>query len=85
MLRSLYQELAAISDYRRAQDKKRSIDCVLTVHIPATLANMKGCIAAAQFAGSLTREELKTIGAWQNPKTGEYVPVAKSTTIHRMV
>ena len=84
VMRSLYQELAAIPDYRRAQGKKHSIACVLTVHILATLANMKGCIAAAQFAGSLTQEELKTIGAWQNPKTGDYVPVAKST-IHRVV
>ena len=84
VMRSLYAELAAVEDYRRAQGRKHTIACVLTVHILATLANMKGCLAAAQFAQALSQEELAAIGAWRNPKTGRREPVAKST-IHRVV
>ena len=83
-MRSLYGELAAIPDFRRAQGKKHTVACVLAVHILAELANMKGCLAAAQFARSLTQEELKAVGAWRNPKTGLYEPVSKST-LHRVV
>ena len=49
-MRSLHAGLAAVPDFRRAQGKKHTVACVLTVHILAELANMKGCLAAAQFA-----------------------------------
>ena len=84
LMRSLYTELAAIPDYRRAQGRKHTVACVLTIHLLATMANMKGCLAAAQFAKALSQDELKAIGAWKNPKTGLYEPVAKST-LHRVV
>ncbi len=58
--------------------------CVLAVHVLAELANMKGCLAAAQFARALSQEELEAVGAWRNPKTGLREPVSKST-IHRVV
>ena len=84
VMRSLYAELAAVPDHRRAQGRKHTVASVLTVHILATLANMKGCLAAAQFARSLSQEQLEAVGAWRNPKTGLYEPVAKST-LHRVV
>ena len=83
-MRSLYDELAALPDHRRAQGRKHPVACVLAVHILATLANMRGCLAAEQFARSLSQEELAAIGAWRNPKTGRREPVAKST-LHRVV
>ena len=83
-MRSLHGELAAIEDFRRAQGRKHTVACVLTVHILAELANMKGCLAAAQFARSLSQEELEAIGAWRNPKTGLREPISKST-LHRVV
>ena len=84
LMRSLYAELAAIPDYRRAQGRKHTVACVLTIHLLATMANMKGCLAAAQFAKALSQDELEAVGAWKNPKTGLYEPVAKST-LHRVV
>ncbi len=84
VLRSLYAELAAIPDFRRAQGRKHTAASVLTVHVLAEFANMKGCVAAAQFARSLSQEELEAIGAWLNPKTGLREPVSKST-IHRVI
>ena len=83
-MRSLHAELAAVPDFRRAQGKKHTVACVLTVHLLAELANMKGCLAAAQFARSLSQEELEAVGAWHNPRTGLREPVSKST-IHRVV
>ncbi len=75
---------AAIPDFRRAQGRKHTAASVLTVHVLAEFANMKGCVAAAQFARSLSQEELEAIGAWLNPKTGLREPVSKST-IHRVI
>ena len=83
-LRSLYDELAALPDHRRAQGRKHTVACVLSVHVLATMANMRGCLAAEQFARSLSQGQLEAIGAWRNPSTGMREPVAKST-IHRVV
>ncbi len=84
VMRSLHDELAAVPDYRRAQGRKHTVACVLSVHILAAMANMRGCLAAAQFAKALSQEQLAAIGAWKNPKTGLHEPVAKST-LHRVV
>ena len=57
---SLHAELAAVPDFRRAQGRKHAVACVLAMHVLAELANMKGCLAAAQFARSLSQAELIT-------------------------
>ena len=78
-MRSLYEELASIPDHRRAQGRKHSIATVLAVHILATLSNMRGPVAAAEYARSLDQEELQSIGAWYNRTTGCYEPPSKAT------
>ena len=83
-MRSLYEELASIPDHRRAQGRKHSIASVLAVHILATLCNMRGPVAAAEYARSLDQEELQSIGAWYNRTTGCYEPPSKAT-INRVV
>ena len=83
-MRSLHAELAAVPDFRRAQGKRHSVACVLTVHVLAELASLKGCLAAAQFARALSRDGLEAVGAWLNPKTGLREPVPEST-IHRVI
>ena len=83
-MRSLNDGPAAVPDFRRAQGKKHSIACALTVRALAGPANMKGCLAAAQFARPLSKEELEAVGAWKNPETGLREPVSRST-IHRIV
>ena len=82
--RSLYEELATIPDHRRGQGRKHSIATVLAVHILATLSNMRGPVAAAEYARSLDQEELKSIGAWYNRTTGRNEPPSKAT-INRVV
>ena len=83
-MRSLYQELAGIPDFRRGQGRKHTVASVLAVYILARLANMRGPVAAAEYAQKLSQRELEAIGAWKNPKTGIYVPVSKST-LHRVI
>ena len=82
-MRSLYQELAGIPDFRRGQGRKHTVASVLAVYILARLANMRGPVAA-EYAQKLSQRELEAIGAWKNPKTGLYVPVSKST-LHRVI
>ena len=83
-LRSLYEELAAIEDFRRPQGRKHTAAATLAVYILARLANMRGPVAAAEYASKLDQRELAAVGAWKNPKTGLYVPVSKST-LHRVI
>ena len=83
-MRTLHGELMRIPDFRRRQGRKHTVACVLCVHILAELANMKGCLAAAQFARALSQEELEAVGAWRNRRTGLCEPPSKST-IHRVV
>ena len=83
-MRSLYEELAGIPDFRRRQGRKHTVASVLAVYILARLANMRGPVAAAEYAQKLSQQELEAIGAWKNPKTGLYVPVSKST-LHRVI
>lgn len=83
-LRSLYEELDAVQDFRRAQGRKHTVASVLAVYILARLANLRGPVAAAEYAQQLSQSELKAIGAWKSPRTGRYVPVSKST-LHRVI
>ncbi len=83
-MRALHAELMGIPDFRRRQGRRHTAACVLSVHILAELANMKGCLAAAQFAKALSQKELAAVGAWRNRRTGLCEPPSKST-IHRVV
>ena len=83
-LRSLYEELDGIEDFRRAQGRKHRVACTLAVYILARLANMRGPVAAAEYASKLSQRELEALGAWKNPRTGLYMPVSKST-LHRVI
>ena len=67
-LRSLYQELTEVKDFRRGQGRKHSVASVLSVYILARLANLSGPVAAAEYAQMLSQKELRAIGAWKNSK-----------------
>ena len=82
--RSLYEELEQLPDHRRAQGRKHSLATVLAVYLLAALSNMRGPIAAAEYARALGQQELKLLGAWWNQTTELYEPPTKST-IHRVL
>ena len=81
--RSLYEELQKLPDHRRGQGRKHSLATVLAVYLLAMLSNMRGPVAAAEYAQALDQEELKLVGAWRNRTTGRHEPPTKST-IHRV-
>ncbi len=83
-LRSLYEDLSQMRDFRRGQGRKHTLGCAFSILILAQLSGFNGSMAAAQFAKALSEKELKAIGGWRNPKTGRYEPVSKST-LHRVI
>ena len=71
-------------DFRRAQGRKHTIETVFAIVITARLADFETGIGAAQFARALNQTELKSFGAWFNPKTEQYEPPSKSV-IYRVL
>ena len=83
-LKSLYGELSEVCDFRRAQAKRHSVACVLSIYILSLLSGMRGPVAAAQYGRSLSQKELETLGAWYNRNKQKYEPPSKST-MHRVI
>lgn len=84
VLRSLYEELSQMRDFRRAQGRKHTLARVFSVLILAKMLNFFGSLAATQFAKSLSQQELEASGAWRNSKSGRSEPSLKST-LHRVI
>ncbi len=82
-LRSLYEELSEVGDFRRAQARRHSMGCVLSIYILSLLSGMRGPVAAAQYAKSLSQKELEMLGAWYNRRKRRYEPPSQ-TTMHRV-
>ena len=74
----LYEELLRVPDFRRAQGRKHTITSVLAIDITTRLTGLESGIGAAQFARALNQTQLKSFGAWFNPKTEKYEPPSKS-------
>ena len=78
------EEFLRVPDFRRAQGRKHTIESVIAIVITARLAGFGTGIGAAQFARALNQTELKSFGAWFNPKTKQYEPPSKSV-IYRVL
>ena len=83
-MRALNGELMRIQGFRRRQGCKQTVACVPCVHIHAELANMRGCLATAQFAKALSQAELAAVCTWRNRRTGLCEPHFRAS-IHRVV
>jgi len=83
-LRSLYEELECVGDFRRAQGRRHTVACVLAIYILAFLSRMRGPVAAAQYAKNLSQGELEMLGAWYNKKKQRFCPPSKST-MHKVI
>ena len=57
--------------------RKHLIATLLTIYLLAALSNMRGPLAAAEYAQALSEQELKSLGAWWNKATGRYEPPTK--------
>ncbi len=83
-IRSLFEELGGIEDFRRGRGRKHRIATVLATYLLARLSNMRGPVAAAECASTLSQREPEAPGAWKDPKTGRFVPVPEPA-LHRVV
>ncbi len=83
-LSSLYEALGDIPDYRRAQGRKHTVQCVLAIYILSALSGNTGTYAAAQFAGNLSQKELALLGAWYNREKQRY-EAPSNPTMHRVI
>ena len=83
-LRSLFDFLGSVPDFRRAQGRKHRLRTILAIAIAGKLAGVPGITALAEFAGRLTQAQLKAVRSYRNPKTGELEPPSQ-TTMHRVL
>ena len=66
----------------RAQGRKFQLPTLLALWALARLSGYRGVDATWRFAGALNQEELRSLGAWRNPRTGRYDPPSRAT-LHR--
>ena len=81
-LPSLLEELERIPDHRRGQGRKFRLAVLLAIWQLARLSGYHGVDATWRYACHLTQDELRTLGAWRNKRTGHYHPPSRAT-LHR--
>ena len=81
-LPSLLAELERIPDHRRGQGRKFRLAVLLAIWQLARLSGYHGVDATWRYACHLTQDELRTLGAWRNQRTGRYQPPSRAT-LHR--
>ncbi|NOY75700.1 MAG: DUF4338 domain-containing protein [Kiritimatiellaeota bacterium] len=71
-LSSLFRVLEELPDSRRAQGRRYSMGCCLSILTCAILAGCKGLRECAEFAGTLPQKQLQALRAWRDPKTNRW-------------
>lgn len=82
--RSLWERLNGLPDVRRTKGRRHRLASTLTICALGTLCGARGTRAIADFAGYLTRTQLRLLRAYRNPRTGAYEPPSEPT-IRRML
>ena len=83
-LRSLYDFLREVPEYRAARGVRHRLATVLAVAVAAKLAGAQGVTAIAEFAGRLSQRQLAAVRAFRSPTAKRLVPPSK-TSIHRIL
>ena len=83
-LRSLYDCLREVPEYRSARGVRHSLASVLAIAAAAKLAGAQGPTAIAEFAARLTPRQLAAVRAFRSPTTGRRAPPSKSS-LHRIL
>ena len=73
-LRSLFECLGEVPEYRHSRGKRYALNTILTLAVAARLAGYRGVNAFAQFAALLSQEQLKAVGAFWSPSKQRYTP-----------
>ena len=83
-LRSLYDFLREVPEYRAARGIRHQLASVLALSVAAKLGGAQGVTAIAEFAGRLTQRQLAAVRAFRSPTTGRLTPPSK-TSLHRIL
>ena len=78
-LRSLYDFLAEVPDFRKARGQRYSMACYLTIMIAARLAGYRGVSAFGEFAARLDEGQRAAVGGFPSPTRGRHTVPAAST------
>ena len=83
-LRSLFECLGEVPEYRRGRGKRYPLNTVLTLAVAARLAGYRGVTAFAEFAALLSQDQIKAVGAfWSESKQRYTAP--SITTFHNIL
>ena len=78
-LRSLFEYLGDVPEYRQPRGKRYPLRTVLTIAVAARLAGYRGVTAFAQFANLLSQEQLEAVGSFFSPSKQRYTAPSIST------
>ena len=83
-LRSLFECLGSVPEYRHARGKRYSLRTVLVLAVAARLAGYRGVTAFAQFAGLLSQEQRRAVECFYSP-TRQCYTAPSITTFHNIL
>lgn len=83
-LRSLFECLGSVPEYRHARGKRYSLRSVLVLAVAARLAGYRGVTAFAQFAGLLSQEQRRAVECFYSP-TRQCYTAPSITTFHNIL
>ena len=83
-LRSLFEHLRRVPEFRSARGVRHSLGSVLAVAAAAKLAGARGPTAIAEFGARLDQRQLAAVRAFRSPTTGRRAPPSRAS-MHRIL
>ncbi len=83
-LRSLFEFLGEVPEYRHARGKRYELRCVLTLAVAARLCGYRGVTACAQFAALLDQGQRAAVECFRSPSKDCYTSPS-ITTFHNIL
>lgn len=83
-LRSLFEYLREVPEYRSARGVRHTLASVLAIAVAAKLAGAQGPTAMAEFAARLDQRQLAAARAFRSPATGRLTPPSRAS-LHRIL
>ncbi len=83
-LRSLFETLRTVEEFRRPRGKRYPLATLLTITVAARLAGCRGVTAIAEFASRLTQKQLAALRAYYSKKLNRYT-APTVTTFHNVL
>ena len=83
-LRSLYEFLRQVPEYRAARGIRHPLATVFSIALAAKLAGVRGVATIGEFAARLTQAQLAAVRAFWSPSRERYVAPSR-TSFHRVL